>query len=821
MFRESVIYAGIALVFSSGLLFALGNRLRRAHWLASLSAIGATAAATWKIQMVLAHATLPFASTIALYLVLGMCVTALFEHWNAAGHAAFTAVMASGAIFLAYVCYVIVTAHLGPWSLTFACLLLLLQVGTLVLLVANMFEIIDVVCRVRWKNEQGPKKVAGFAPKVSLHVPIHAEPPALVIETLDALARLHYLDYEVLVIDNNTVDEALWRPVEEHCATLGERFRFFHLLPWPGYKSGALNFALTQTASDAEIIGVVDADYVVEPEFLSDLVGHFSDPQVAFVQTPQDYRDQVSRGRYGRALYFAYQYFFDVSMATRNEYNGIIYAGTMGLIRRSALEQVGGWDEWCVTEDAEVSLRLLNCGHTSVYVPQTYGRGIMPLDYAGLKKQRFRWAFGGMQILRKHLGALLNPFSGRLTWAQRFAYINGGLQWLNDPMTLGFTAVLLIGAGALLLGQSLKSQPLTGATILMPPLFLFFAIMRFLWAFRLRARCTWREALDALVVLLGLTWVVALACVRGLVSKQGVFLRTPKQAETPTFFDTIRIVWLELILGTTCLTIAGALLRTHKLALLSTWTLTVFLLLWQSVIYFSAVRSSIWSYAEARPPRRRLWLQSFHTAGPRTGRFITEPRVAVTLVLALAVVVALFYMGRRRAPLIERVHAVDPLQQYIPAASLNQTSDPATVSAAVLVNEAEAAKRGDVEAALRLWSPQGTIVDADFKPEPAPGDKTWTGVEQVRARYVSEFAQRHYESLRHLNLNVKVSPDEIVITNDLSAVFESENTTQHIQLPRKDRWIVRRVGDDWRIVRLEVNLAPAPPGPDLAKGPLK
>jgi glycosyl transferase family 2/SnoaL-like protein len=664
--------------------------------------------------------------------------------------------------------------------------------------------------------------VAGFAPKVSLHVPIHAEPPALVIETLDALAHLHYLDYEVLVIDNNTADEALWRPVEEHCERLGERFRFFHLLPWPGYKSGALNFALGQTAPDAEIVGVVDADYVVEPNFLSDLAGHFADPQVAFVQTPQDYRDHTGRGRYGRALYLAYQYFFDISMATRNEYNGIIYAGTMGLIRRSALEQVGGWDEWCVTEDAEVSLRLLNRGHTSVYVPQTYGRGIMPLDYAGLKKQRFRWAFGGMQILRKHLGALLNPLSGgRLTWPQRFAYLNGGLQWLNDPMALAFTAMLLIGAGALLLGQSLKSQPLTGATILMPPLFLFFAVMRFLWAFRLRAKCTWREALDALVVLLGLTWVVALACVRGLVSKQGVFLRTPKQAETPTFFDTIRIVWLELLLGTGCLAIAGALLRAHKPGLLSTWTLTVVLLLWQSVIYLSAVRSSMWSYAEGRPPRRRVWFQSFHNIGPRTGRFVTEPRAAITLVLVLAVTVALFYIGRRRAPLIERVHAVDPLHQYIPAVSLNRASDPVTISAAVLVNEAEAARLGDVEAALRLWSPQGTVIDADFKPRPGPGDRTWTGIEQIRERYVREFEQRHYESLRHLNLNVEVFPDEIVITNDLSAVFESENTIQHIQLPRKDRWVLRRVGNDWKIVRLEVNLAAASPGPALAKGPLK
>ena len=73
----------------------------------------------------------------------------------------------------------------------------------------------------------------------------------MLIETLDALARLDYPNFEVLVIDNNTQDEAVWRPVEAHCARLGARFRFFHVDPLAGFKAGALNFALRQTAPDA------------------------------------------------------------------------------------------------------------------------------------------------------------------------------------------------------------------------------------------------------------------------------------------------------------------------------------------------------------------------------------------------------------------------------------------------------------------------------------------------------------------------------------------------------------------------------------------
>ena len=79
---------------------------------------------------------------------------------------------------------------------------------------------------------------------MSIHLACYNEPPEMVILTLDSLAALDYENFEVLVIDNNTKDEEVWKPVEEHCEKLGTRFRFFHLDPWPGFKAGALNFGL-------------------------------------------------------------------------------------------------------------------------------------------------------------------------------------------------------------------------------------------------------------------------------------------------------------------------------------------------------------------------------------------------------------------------------------------------------------------------------------------------------------------------------------------------------------------------------------------------
>jgi Glycosyl transferase family group 2 len=93
------------------------------------------------------------------------------------------------------------------------------------------------------------------------------------------------------------------------------------------------------------VIGVVDSDYQIEPGFLRGCAPAFAEPWVGFIQAPQDYRDWETAPYY-RRLYYSYKYFFAISQPSRNEHDGAIFAGTMGLIRRVALEQLGGWDEW-------------------------------------------------------------------------------------------------------------------------------------------------------------------------------------------------------------------------------------------------------------------------------------------------------------------------------------------------------------------------------------------------------------------------------------------------------------------------------------------
>ena len=150
-------------------------------------------------------------------------------------------------------------------------LLWVFELFAAVLSCAYLWEICEALGTRHWRRRAVPAG-AGHRrtrdlPMISLHVPAHNEPPAMVIDTLRSLVRLDYPRYEIIVIDDNTDDEALWRPVQQWCARHG--VKFVHLEDWPGYKSGALNYALRHlTDPRAELIGVVDSDYQIEPGFL-------------------------------------------------------------------------------------------------------------------------------------------------------------------------------------------------------------------------------------------------------------------------------------------------------------------------------------------------------------------------------------------------------------------------------------------------------------------------------------------------------------------------------------------------------------------------
>ncbi|MDD4616853.1 MAG: glycosyltransferase [Alphaproteobacteria bacterium] len=450
----------------------------------------------------------------------------------------------------------ILSSNLVAWVL-----LLGAQVVLLSLLLVDGFELAEVLwARDRRRHFEPCKdwEPPPDAPKVSIHVPCYNEPPEMVKETLDALAKLDYPNFEVLVIDNNTKDDAVWKPLEAYCAQLGPRFRFFHLPKWPGYKAGALNFALTETAKDVSIVGVIDSDYAVSPDWLKSTVPYFSKPEVAFVQAPQDYRDEA-QNIFKRMCYWEYAGFFHIGMVQRNERNAIIQHGTMTLIRKTALQTTGGWAEWCICEDAELGLRLFENGYEAVYMNYSLGKGLMPDNFSAYKSQRFRWAYGAAQILKRHWRSLAE--GGRLTRGQKYHFISGWLPWFADAAHIVF-AVAAILWSILLLFKLVEFPP---AVFLVPTLSVFvFKIVAAFMLYRARLTCGWRDRIGAAVAGMALSHAVARAMWQGMFTSSKPFFRTPKCAGKARALQALLMAWEEALLLILLIVCAASVLWTFE-----------------------------------------------------------------------------------------------------------------------------------------------------------------------------------------------------------------------------------------------------------------
>lgn len=403
----------------------------------------------------------------------------------------------------------------------------------------------------RWRRPREPlTKCTTAEPKVSIHVPCYSEPPDVVCATLKCLSALRYTNFEVIVCDNNTKDENLWRPLSDYCQHLNnelgfERFHFHHVSPLAGAKAGALNYCLQRSAPDADLIVSIDADYQADPDFLQQSVGFFSDPKIGYVQTPHDYRNHHTSS-YQQACYCEYLTFQKVHLPSMNEYGAAIITGTMCVIRKRALVDAGGWAEWCLTEDSELSIRLRAVGYECIYLRKTYGRGLIPETFDAYKKQRFRWSAGTVQQLRRH-------------WRLYLPVCFGGPQAMSAYSKLlglhcGLELLLmgpLAGLGLLLWGLIYR---LTAngqlPKVVLPTVFfvaIFIATVTWLvnvWiSYRLAGCNSLRDMLRGEIARLSLTYVKMVAGIAGASAKPLFWRRTPKFKATAlgqqAFYSTL------------------------------------------------------------------------------------------------------------------------------------------------------------------------------------------------------------------------------------------------------------------------------------------
>ncbi len=394
-----------------------------------------------------------------------------------------------------------------------------------------------------------PAPAGALLPAVGVHIACSNEPPAMVIDTLRSVLALDWPALDICVVDNNTADAALWRPVaafvESLAASLpgacitqsgddaglrievradGRRICFLHRPQLAGFKAGALNLALQETGADAGWIAVVDADYRVQPDWLRSLAGHLADPSVDIVQSPQAHRTDPARPL-ERLMNAEYDGFFRIGMHHRHERNAIIQHGTMTLVRAARLRGLGGWETRCICEDTELGLRVLAAGGRALYVDRVAGAGLPPADSVSYFRQRRRWACGAMQILRRHAAALLR--SGRLTPGQRYHFLAGWLPWWGDTLHLLFSVAAIGWTLAVIMAPALFGLP--------DLLFLLPIAAFFLWRLLLgpllharRAGGGWREIAGAALAGMALSHAIAGGVLWGLFGRDARFEITQK-----------------------------------------------------------------------------------------------------------------------------------------------------------------------------------------------------------------------------------------------------------------------------------------------------
>jgi hypothetical protein len=214
----------------------------------------------------------------------------------------------------------------------------------------------------------------------------------------------------------------------------------------------------------------------------------------------------------------------------------------MCLIRRAALLSAGGWSSDTIVEDSDLGLAVLEQGWQIHYTNRRYGHGLLPDTFDAYKKQRHRWAYGGLQILKKHWRSLL-PRVGHLTRQQKREFAFGWLNWLGAEALGVLVAILNIAWVPVVAfaGIAIPDQILT------VPILAAFAVTlaHFVALYRLRVAVRPAQMMGAVLAAMAVQWTVARAVGRGLWSESLPFMRTAKGGATrkgpdfPAFWEAV------------------------------------------------------------------------------------------------------------------------------------------------------------------------------------------------------------------------------------------------------------------------------------------
>ena len=293
---------------------------------------------------------------------------------------------------------------------------------------------------------------------VEVWVPVYREPIDVIRRTLRAAKNIDHPH------DTRVFDDGRREDVKELAAEFG--IKYFSRQNNTDAKAGNLNFALEN--STAEFIMVFDADHIALPSAIDDLLGYFRDPEVALVQSPQDYYNsdafQYFNSKRKGGIWHDQSFFYLFGLPSMDHDQSASCVGTGVIYRRAALTGIGGIPTDTATEDIHTSLRLMKHQWKTVYHNDPVAYGIAAANLEEYYKTRHRWAHGNLHVLSLE-GV---PFTRGMSIKQRLHHLSLGLIYLEGWQQL---LLLLIPVIALITGwQPFIITPLNVLIVLCYPL---------------------------------------------------------------------------------------------------------------------------------------------------------------------------------------------------------------------------------------------------------------------------------------------------------------------------------------------------------------
>ena len=339
-------------------------------------------------------------------------------------------------LLVAYIAAVVI--YFG-WRITifntsvplFSALFFAAEVVTLILALMSVL--------ILWKTKSRLPAKAPSGLNVDVFVPTYNESMPLVRRTVIAALNITY-PHQTWLLDDGDRPE-----MKQLAKSLG--CHYLRRDTNRGAKPGNLNEALPH--SKADFIAVIDCDHIAQRDYLDRLLGYFSDPEIAFVQAPQDYYNtdafQYRNDSRLGLLWHDQTGFFSTGQAGRDYRYATTCCGTSTIVRRSVIDEIGGFPEETVTEDIHVAIKAQKLGYKSAYYPLPLAYGVAPVDLGEFQKQRLRWGQGNVQSVREE-GL---PFTRKLTFAQNICYTYLGFMYAEGwaRLVLYFTPPFVIFTG--------------------------------------------------------------------------------------------------------------------------------------------------------------------------------------------------------------------------------------------------------------------------------------------------------------------------------------------------------------------------------------